>query len=88
MRAARVYRAACDREYAAVLEALAAASGRSADDAQGCGCTVTLTFNADGRAVEVLLTQRQFITVSATDFASRLGAEIVSADAEHIRLRR
>lgn len=71
-----------------MLDALTAASGRSAEDAQGCGCTVKLTFDADGRAVEVMLTQRQFITVSASDFARRLGADIVSADAEHILLRR
>lgn len=82
------YSAACDREHALALEALAAASGRSAEDAQGCGCTVTLTFDADGRATEVLLTQRGFITISASDFARRLGAEIISADADHIRLRR
>lgn len=82
------YSKACSREHALVLEALTAASGRTAEDAQGCGCTVKLTFDADGRATEVLLTQRQFITISASDIANRLGAEIVSADASHIRLRR
>ncbi|WP_447947959.1 hypothetical protein [Microbacterium maritypicum] len=82
------YSNTCSREHKSVLEALAAASGRSPEDAEGCGCTVALTFNADGHVVELLLTQRGFITVSASEFASRLGAEIVSADAEHIRLRR
>jgi len=82
------YSAARDREHENVLEALAAALGCSAEDAQGYGCTTTLTFDADGRAVEVLLTQRPFITVSAAEFASRLDAEITSADADHIRLRR
>lgn len=82
------YSDACAREHALVLEALTAASGRSAEDAQGCGCTVTLTFDADGRATEVLLTRRGFITVSASDFSSRLDADIISADAGHIRLRR
>lgn len=82
------YRDACDREHALVLEALTAASGRSAEDVQGCGCMTQLTFDTSGRAVEVLLTQRGFITLSASDFASRLGAEIISADAAHIRLRR
>lgn len=82
------YSDACAREHVLVLDALTAASGRSAEDVQGCGCTVRLTFDADGRATEVLLTQRGFITVSASDFASRLGAEIVSADAEYIRLGR
>lgn len=82
------YSDACDREHEKVLEALAAASGRSAEDAQGCGCTTTLTFDTNGRAFEIMLTQRGFITVSASDFASRLGAEIISDDAEHIRLHR
>lgn len=82
------YSDACDREHARALDALAAASGCSAEDVQGCGCMTQLTFDADGRAVELLLTQRGFITISASEFARQLGAEIVTADALHIRLRR
>lgn len=83
-----VYSDACNREHVLVLDALAAASGRSTEDAQGCGCMTQLTFDESGRATEVLLTQREYITVSTSGFASQLDAEIVSADADHIRLRR
>lgn len=72
-----------------VLQALREASGLSVLDLRGCGSTLTLSgLELRLHATEVTLTQRGFLTVSASELASRLGAEIRYATADEIRLWR
>lgn len=86
---ARFERSMRDAEEQRVLQALSEASGVPIPDLRGCGATVRLDgFELRLHASEVTLTQRGFLTVSASDLASRLGAEIRSATADEIRLLR
>lgn len=72
-----------------MLQALSEASGLPIPDLRGCGATVRLDgFELRLHAREVQLTQRGFLTVSASELASRLGATIRSATADEIRLLR
>lgn len=72
-----------------VLQALSEVSGLPIPELRGCGTTVRLDgFELRLHATEVTLTQRGFLTVSASELASRLGAEIRSATADELRLLR
>lgn len=72
-----------------VLQALSGASGMPVEDLRGCGSMLTLSgFELRLHATEVALTQRGFLTVSASELASRLGATIRSGTADEIRLLR
>lgn len=72
-----------------VLQALSEASGLPVPDLRGCGAALRLSgFELRLHAREVTLTQRGFLTVSASELASRLGATIRSATADEITLLR
>lgn len=78
-----------DAEHQRVLQALSETSGLPIPDLIGCGATVRLDdFELRLHATEVTLTQRGFLTVSASELASRLGADVRSATADEIRLLR
>lgn len=85
----RLERMLRDAEEQRVLQALSEASGLPIPDVRGCGATVRLSgFELRLHATEVTLTQRGFLTVSASELAARLGATIRSATADEITLLR